>query len=123
MQVCSPTPLVSLFDNSRNPAISARCLQVHRAPSSPSHSAGPWSTVSYDFADTLSEDALEESIAQHDVVQSVELRLIDDIPIDKEEYGEVDLFSRPDLLLFEAEAFDFRKVWRDLPLISIHTKM
>jgi hypothetical protein len=51
------------------------------------------------------------------------LRLIDDIPIDKEEYGEVDLFSRPDLLLFEAEAFDFRKVWRDLPLISIHTKM
>lgn len=39
---------------------------------------------------------------------------LEDISIDKEEYGQINLFVGQDLLLFEAEAFDFGEVGCDL---------
>lgn len=59
-------------------------------------------------------DSPEESVTQDDIVQTVQTRLVIDIPIDEEKDGEVDLFTSPDLLLFETKALDFGKVRCDL---------
>lgn len=59
-------------------------------------------------------DPLEECIAQHDIIQPVHAGIIADIAIDEEEHGQIDFFSRTNLLLFKAKALDFGKVRRDL---------
>jgi hypothetical protein len=56
----------------------------------------------------------EERVREHNVVDVVERRVVDHVPVDKEEDGQVDLLARPDLLLLEAEALDLGKVRRDL---------
>jgi hypothetical protein len=59
-------------------------------------------------------DSLEERIAQDDIINRVELWLVQNVPVNEEEHGEIDLFASADLLLFEAEAFDLGEEWRDL---------
>lgn len=59
-------------------------------------------------------DSPEESIAQNHIVQSVQLWLIDDIPINEEEYREIDFLASSDLLLFKAKTFHFGKIRRNL---------
>lgn len=56
----------------------------------------------------------EEGVAQNDVVDLVQRRVVDDVAVDEEEDGQVDLLARADLLLLEAEALDLGKVRRDL---------
>ena len=65
-------------------------------------------------AATQLRDSLEECITQHHVVQPVQLRLVDNIAIDKEEHRQIDFFAGTDLLLFKAEALDFGEIRSDL---------
>ena len=58
----------------------------------------------------LSPDLLEECIAQDNVIHTCQTNIIDDVPVNKEEHGKIDGFSRSDFLLLEAEAFHFGKV-------------
>ena len=59
-------------------------------------------------------DALEECIAEDDVVYSVQGRVVHDISVDEEEDGQVDFFSCSDFLFFKAETLDFGKIWCNL---------
>lgn len=59
----------------------------------------------------LGKHLLEEGIAQHDIINAGQADIINDVPVNEEEDGKVNRFPGPNLLLFEAEALDFRKVW------------
>ena len=61
-------------------------------------------------------DSPEERVAQNHIVYLVHTGIFHDIPIDEEEYWQVDFFACSNFLLFEAEAFDFGKVGGDLKL-------
>lgn len=63
---------------------------------------------------TIIPPSPEKGIAQHYVVDIVEGRVIDNIPVNEEEYRQINFLPRADLLFFETETFDFGKVWRDL---------
>lgn len=59
-------------------------------------------------------NSLEERIAQDDIIDRVELWLVQNVPVNEEEHGEIDFLASADLLLFEAEAFDLGEERRDL---------
>jgi hypothetical protein len=65
-------------------------------------------------------DVPEKGVTQDNIVQVVHLRVVDDIPINEEKDGQVDLLTGSDSLLLEAETFDFGKVRGDL-LVSLGT--
>jgi hypothetical protein len=76
-----------------------------------------------DESSRYKEDAvvlMNKGVTQDNIVQVVHLRVVDDIPINEEKDGQVDLLTGSDSLLLEAETFDFGKVRGDL-LVSLGT--
>lgn len=57
----------------------------------------------------------EERVAENNVVNVIHGRIIDDIPINKEEDRQVDLLPSTDLLLLKAETLDLGEIRRNLP--------
>jgi hypothetical protein len=78
-------------------------------PSSPDGSTQPGLNKYSSETQHSMRDSLEEGITEDHVVDLFSRRVVQE-----EEDRKVDLFARPDLLLFEAEAFDLGKVGRDL---------
>lgn len=83
-------------------------------PSSPDGSTQPGLNKYSSETQHSMRDSLEEGITEDHVVDLFSRRVVQDVFVNEEEDRKVDLFARPDLLLFEAEAFDLGKVGRDL---------
>lgn len=56
----------------------------------------------------------EESIGQSDFPDVFHERIVDEVSIDEEEDGQIDLFTGENPLFFETETFDFGEIWCDV---------
>ena len=59
-------------------------------------------------------NSLEKRVRQHDVIEVPTRRILEDILVDEEQQGHVDLFPGQQLLFLETEAFHFSEVRRNL---------
>lgn len=60
----------------------------------------------------------QEGVAEGDFADVLHEGVVDKVAVDEEEDGQVDLFAGEEALLFEAEAFDFGEIRRDLRATS-----
>ena len=65
--------------------------------------------------ETASEsNSLEKRVRQHDVIEIPTCRILEDVLVNEEQQGHVDLFPSQQLLFLKTEAFHFSEVWRNL---------